>query len=151
MIEFITHSKSLATTVARAEVFAKTDLPCLIAGGVGVGKRHLARYIHEAGPRRGSSFVVLDISTAQNIEKEIFGEMKRSLLLGDNLAAGAIARAENGTLLIKDVHLLPQPLQTQLSATIQLGGYKPVKGSASLSSNCRYLFSYPFDEKKLGG
>ena len=150
MIEFITHSKSLATTVARAEAFARTLVPCLFSGEAGVGKRHLARCIHESGPRRDEPFVVLDTAASRNIEKELFGEMKRSLLMGASLVPGAIARAGGGTLLIKDVQLLPQPLQTQLSATIQLGAYKPARGEEPIRSNCRYLFSYPFGEEKFG-
>jgi len=149
MLPYITSFKPLLTEIARGAAFAKTDLPCLITGEKGVGKFHLAKYIHHESPRKDEPFVVLDLAETKNIEVSLFGEVKKSLLMGQNIVSGAIDRAKKGTLLIKNIQLLPTDIQTQLIATIQLGGYRPVGGEESLRSGCRYIFTTVFTPSKL--
>lgn len=76
------------------ERVAPVELPVLFAGESGVGKRHLARALHERSRRAAGPFVVV-----------------RAAALGPALLADALARARGGSLLLTDLDDLADDLQ----------------------------------------
>ncbi len=80
------------------QILAERDMPVLILGEPGTGRRLLARLIHEGGGS-GRPFVPLSCP-----------------LLGDELPAWD--QAEGGTLLLEDLGELSRPLQVQLLETL---------------------------------
>lgn len=79
------------------ERVAGSALPVLIEGEPGVGKRHLARALHERSRRAGGPFVVV-----------------RAAALDPAMLADALARARGGSLLLIDLDALSEPLQARL-------------------------------------
>jgi len=91
---------------------AKSALPILIEGEAGTGKTLAARIIHAMGERAAKPFVVLDCTTVARtgLEAALFGP-----------TAGAIARADGGTLLLRGIGDLPPDLQARLLQVIESG------------------------------
>lgn len=87
------------------ERVAGTELPVLFEGEPGVGKRHLARALHERGRGRDRPFVVV----------------RAAALTGEELA-GAIARARGGSLLLADLEALAPGLQAAVLQAFDEGG-----------------------------
>jgi two-component system nitrogen regulation response regulator GlnG len=147
-MEFIANSKAALLALAKAKNAAGNSLPCLIIGENGTGKTCLAQIIHKIGKREAEPFIVFDASKAANIEKNLFGFSKTSLLGIENITAGALDAAASGTLLIKNIHACPIEMQPQLVATIELGGYKPAGSNETLKSLCRFIFTLPTNPEK---
>lgn len=149
MLEFIATTKQVISEVARAKSFAKTNEPCLIVGEKGTGRSHLAKFIHKNSAHEAERFHAFDARRSKDISKELFGEIRSTLLGGESYTEGAIDKAAGGTLLIKNLQCVPIDVQLQLLATVKLGGFKPVGGSESLKSLCRYIFTVPYDSKRM--
>lgn len=144
-MQFIGRSKHIATAVEKARSLAKNSEPCVIVGEKGVGKAHLAHFIHTNSPREAEPFLIFDAANEKEAHKRLFGFLKTNIIGIESLTTGAIDAAGSGTLFIKNLQLIPHDVQLQLVATIQLGGYRPVDSEESLVSTCRYLFSLPKD------
>ncbi len=87
----------------------------LLYGPPGVGKKSLARRIHELSPRRLRPFVTC---AAGPSGAQLFGLVGKS---GETLQVGLFDLAEGGTLFLEDVDKLSEPLQTQLLAVLERG------------------------------
>ena len=79
---------------------------CRMGVESGTGKELLARFIHERSPRHDKPFVVANVAAFPDgrAEAELFGNGER----------GLVAKADGGTLLIKEVGALSAPLQLEL-------------------------------------
>lgn len=97
-------------TLAR---LAEPSIPVLIWGESGVGKTTAAKALHDLGPRRDAPFVRL---TAGGMSAEA---LTRDLL-GDERAAGKMAQAQDGTLLLACVDDLSWEAQSQLLHVLEL-------------------------------
>ncbi len=64
-----------------ARKVAETSTTLLITGESGTGKDHLARLIHELGPRRDAPFLKIDCASLPQelVESELFGHERGSL------------------------------------------------------------------------
>ena len=82
---------------ALVERVAATELPVLFAGEPGVGRRHLARALHDRSRRAGGPFVVV-----------------RAAGLDPAALTDARARARGGSLLLADLDALAPELQARL-------------------------------------
>lgn len=93
---------------------AETDLPVLLLGETGVGKRTAARALHAESQRAAGPFVVVDCSahTPDALVKILFGT-------GDQ--PGAVERATQGTLLLLDAQQLPPAAQPPLQRLLADG------------------------------
>ena len=113
------------------EVFADLErvatlaerLPVLITGETGTGKELVARGLHDASPRRGGPFVVLDCTALPR-------ELAESLILGHARGAftgairehpGIFEQAHGGTLFIDELGELPLELQAKLLRPLERG------------------------------
>jgi len=83
------------------EPLARTDLPLMVVGEPGAGKRTLARALHDAGARRGRPFVVMDCRGA------------------GTGALAQLAEVRGGTLLVHEIGALDAPLQLPLLRALE--------------------------------
>ncbi len=95
---------------------APTDVPILISGEPGTGKRFFARAIHDLSPRRRNAFVLLDASRAPAIKE---ADSPPSVILCRETNPGGafdscLERAKRGTLAIVEVSGLAAELQARL-------------------------------------
>ncbi|MFY0531865.1 XylR N-terminal domain-containing protein [Nannocystis pusilla] len=91
---------------ALVERVAGAELPVLLEGEPGVGKRHLARAVHDRSRRAAGPFVVVRA-----------GALDRSGL------ADALARARGGSLLVADLDRLAPDLQDSLLHALDTGDH----------------------------
>ena len=102
--------RELRARVARA---SRTDVPVLVQGPSGSGKRFLARILHHSGTRAGPLVEVrCGASDPRELELELFGSGKGAAPGGER--AGAFSRASGGTLFLQDVERLPEKLQERV-------------------------------------
>lgn len=78
-----------------AERLAQTSHPIFVEGEQGVGREHLARFLHARGPRAAAAFSIVD-----------FGDAARGACL-TQLVEGR-RRCDGGTLLIKNCERIPE-------------------------------------------
>jgi DNA-binding NtrC family response regulator len=88
---------------------AKTNLPMLISGEYGVGKKRFAQFIHKFSNRSGGPFVHFQAGAhpGKQVESELFGS---------GFTTGAYQAAQQGTLVIEDIASLPFSTQERLLA-----------------------------------
>jgi two-component system nitrogen regulation response regulator GlnG len=109
---------------------AADDDAALLVGEYGVGKRRVAKAIHDASSRGGRSFEVLDLAA-------IPPEHVKQAVRGDD---GALLRADGGTLYVEGLSEVDDDVQRMFVELIQQGQF------TSLSSDVR-----PVDIRLLVG
>jgi DNA-binding NtrC family response regulator len=114
---------------------APTDLPVLITGESGTGKRRVAEVIHRLSPRAGGPFVTVDCGTIPShlLESELFGYERGAFTGADQRKVGRIELAQGGTVLLDEIANLPPDGQVKLlqaldeKVVFRLGGTAPVR------------------------
>ncbi|MDR3473183.1 MAG: sigma-54 dependent transcriptional regulator [Devosia sp.] len=125
----------------RVEAFcgkaARNALPVLIEGEAGAGKATLARLLHDAGDRAGKPFVAVSCRAVawDRLESVLFG-IRRT---GAASEAGKVHEAQGGTLLLKEVGELPEPIQARLVRLLTRGEIERVGGSRAEHVNIRLI------------
>lgn len=96
---------------------ARTDIDVHVDGGLGMGKSHLARRIHELSARSDRPLVTIDtgIWTHSDAELMVFGRDRAAGLS----RSGMIERARGGTLLLDDVETIPDELRGRVRALLE--------------------------------
>jgi len=119
--------RSIYATLERA---APTGAPVLVTGESGTGKELAARAVHEASPRAGSAFVVVDCGAMLStlIESELFGHEKGAFTGANVAREGAFERAHGGTLFLDEMGELPLDLQPKLLRALGEGEVRRVGG-----------------------
>jgi DNA-binding NtrC family response regulator len=107
---------------------APTDTTALITGESGTGKELAARAIHEASPRAGGPFVVVDCGAipASLIESALYGHEKGSFTGAVARRVGAFQAASGGTLFLDELGELPLDLQSRLLGAIERREVQPI-------------------------
>ncbi|RME34824.1 MAG: sigma-54-dependent Fis family transcriptional regulator [Gammaproteobacteria bacterium] len=121
--ELVGSSPEMVQLRRRASALAEGDVPALIAGEWGTGKRTVARFIHHQGPRRDGPFHQISCveHSAETLMAELVGDEEPGLL---ELAAG-------GTLYLADIGRAPAAAQRQIAVIIESGAFAR-RGSAAL-------------------
>ncbi len=126
---------------------APNEVPVLITGESGTGKRLLARAIHRLSGR-GGPMVEADstVVTEAVLESDLFGHERGSGGNGVRGAAagrkaGLIELASNGTLLIEEVGALSHKLQAKLSRALESGSFVRIGGTQKVEITMRLITS----------
>jgi len=100
---------------------ASQSATILLTGETGTGKTVLAREIHEASPRRGRPFWIVDCGalSAELIESEMFGHVKGAFTGATAERVGKFAAAADGTLVLDEINSLPLSLQAKLLRAVE--------------------------------
>jgi len=113
------------------EKVAPTPLSILILGETGCGKEVVARAVHDASPRKGGPFVVVDCGSIPGTlaESLLFGHEKGTFTGATERRKGALAEADGGTLFLDELGELPLELQPKLLRALAERQIKRVGGS----------------------
>ena len=103
---------------------AATDVPVLIVGEPGTGKRLIARTIQQRSARSAASFLALDCAALppEELDRRLFGSTD---FQAAQPSSPRLDLAENATLLLSDILDFPRDLQARLSAVLESKSPKP--------------------------
>lgn len=110
--------RALYSVLARV---AETDSPVLIHGETGAGKELVARAIHDASPRKGGPFVIVDCAALPEtlLDAELFGHAKGAFTGATGARAGALEAARGGTVFLDEIGELPKGVQPKLLRALE--------------------------------
>lgn len=100
---------------------APVDSTVLVVGESGVGKERLARWIHQASPRRDKPFVAVNCGafTDSLLETELFGHARGAFTGAVADRAGVFEAAHQGTLLLDEIGDVSPAMQVRLLRVLQ--------------------------------
>lgn len=113
----IGHSAPFRNALGVAQQAATSSAPVMLIGESGVGKRTLARAIHDSSEHPQAPFIELSCASLPS-------ELIELQLFGDQETPGALRRAWGGSLLLSEVDSLSPRLQIRLSRALKSEGSK---------------------------
>ncbi len=126
---------------ARLARVARSEATVLIQGETGTGKEVAARAIHEASPRAGEPFVIIDCGALPEnlLEAELFGHTRGAFTGAVEARAGAIEAADGGTVFLDEVGEVPLNMQPKLLRVLESRTVRRVGETAHRPVNVRFL------------
>jgi DNA-binding NtrC family response regulator len=113
----------------------------LIIGESGSGKDHLARLIHELGPRRDSPFLKIDCASLppQLVESELFGHERGAFTGAVERKLGRFELGGTGTIVLDEVAALSAVAQSKLLRVLQERSFERLGGTETLRIEARLM------------
>ncbi|MGB4653953.1 MAG: sigma-54 dependent transcriptional regulator [Bacteroidales bacterium] len=117
-----------------------SNIPVSIEGETGVGKKLIARTIHDNSQRNEKPFVVVSITSIppENMEEVLFGveypgedESKNKI--------GKFQEAEEGTIVLDEITAMTPTAQAKLSRTIHSEKFSKVGSNKTIKMNTRII------------
>ncbi len=115
-----------------ARKLAESDSPVLILGEPDTGKKVLARWLHENGPRASGAFVDLHCAA-------MFGKVLEGELFGQEKETGLLDLANRGTLFLDEIADLDPRVQPRLLEVLETKRYRRAEGDRDLSVDVRLI------------
>lgn len=118
-----------------------SDANVVILGESGTGKELVAWTIHHQSKRQKNAFVPVNCGaiTESLGERELFGHRKGVFTGAYKDHPGFFDAAEGGTLFLDEVAELPLNMQVKLLRVLSDGGYTPVGGQTTRTSDVRII------------
>ena len=119
--DVVAESNDMRRVCDQIERISLTDEAVLIRGERGVGKKLMARTIHGHGRRADKTFVSVNCAELPEplLELALFGKGEDLATLKSQDEPGLFFAAGTGTLLLDEIEMMPQRLQTKLLGIIQ--------------------------------
>lgn len=126
------------------EIAAKLAEPAttlLITGESGSGKDQLARWIHEAGPRRDSPLLKIDCASlpSELVESELFGHERGAFTGAVSQKPGRMELAGDGTIVLDEVAALAPGMQAKLLRVLEERMFERLGGTSALRMEARLM------------
>jgi len=141
MQSFITESPQMKILMDTVEKIVPSNAPVLILGETGVGKEHLAKVLHNEGPRSTGPFIAVNCAALpeQLLESELFGHEVGAFTGAVRPRRGAFELAHGGTILLDEIGELPLHLQSKLLRVLQEFEVQPVGSEKSIWVDIRVI------------
>ena len=126
---------------------AQSNCTLLITGETGVGKGHLARWLHESSARRTGPFIPVNCGAIPDslIDSQLFGHARGSFSGAVTDHLGLVRAAEKGTLLLDEISELPPSAQNRLLRLLQDREVQPVGHSRPMIVDVRVFAATNID------
>jgi transcriptional activator for dhaKLM operon len=136
--DVLTHSTEMRSILRQARIAARGTAPVLLYGEGGVGKTHLARAIHDAGPRADQPFISINCRTIPRelLISEFLGYEKDE---AHESRPSKFELAEGGTLLIDHIETLSLEVQAMLVQAIETGHVMRIGSIRPIPVNVRII------------
>jgi len=120
---------------------AEGDTAVLITGESGTGKELLAKYIHNASPRRDKRFVPVNCAAISPslVEAELFGHEKGAFTGAVKRNQGRFEYADGGTLFLDEIGDLSPEAQAKLLRALQEKKIQRVGGNEEIPVDVRVI------------
>jgi DNA-binding NtrC family response regulator len=124
-----------------AQKVAAAPTTLLITGDSGTGKDHLARFIHEIGPRRDAPFLKIDCASLppQLVESELFGHERGAFTGAVERKLGRFELGGCGTIVLDEVAALSPLAQSKLLRVLQERSFERLGGTETLHIEARLV------------
>ena len=124
-----------------AQKVAAAPTTLLITGESGTGKDHLARFIHEIGPRRDAPYLKIDCASLppQLVESELFGHEKGAFTGAIERKLGRLELGGSGTIVLDEVAALSAIAQSKLLRVLQERSFERLGGTETLRIEARLV------------
>ncbi len=131
-------SKAVAELARRV---AETATTLLITGESGTGKDHLARLIHELGPRRDEPFLKIDCASLPQelVESELFGHERGAFTGAVERKLGRLEMAGAGTIVLDEVAALSPATQSKLLRVLEERQFERLGGTETITITARLV------------
>lgn len=130
----------------QAERLANLDIPVLVVGESGTGKRALSEYVHKRGKRRHAPFVSINCASIPEnlIEAELFGFYQGPILI-----KGKLETARDGILLLQKIDEMPLSVQQKLLQVLKEKQFSRIDDSLKIGFQARVLATTQHDMTRL--
>jgi DNA-binding NtrC family response regulator len=124
-----------------AQKVAAAPTTLLITGESGTGKDHLARLVHELGPRRDAPFLKIDCASLppQLVESELFGHERGAFTGAIERKLGRFELGGNGNIVLDEVAALSPETQGKLLRVLQERSFERLGGTETLHIEARLI------------
>src|SRR6202171_1529261 len=130
---WIAEDPASKAVVELARKVAETSTTLLITGESGTGKDHLARLIHELGPRRDAPFLKIDCASLPPnlVESELFGHELGAFTGAVERKLGRLELGGTGTIVLDEVAALTPGAQGKLLRVLQERTFERLGGTGT--------------------
>jgi len=124
-----------------AQKVAAAATTLLISGESGTGKDHLARLVHELGPRRDAPFLKIDCASLPPnlVESELFGHELGAFTGAVERKLGRLELGGTGTIVLDEVAALTPGAQGKLLRVLQERTFERLGGTETLRIEARIV------------
>lgn len=149
LADFMGESDAMRQLREKISAVAKSMAPVFVLGERGTGKKTFASMVHKLSARAEKPLVVVNCSALESaaLESALFGNSAQPE------TAGAIQRADGGTLLLENPQDMDLDLQARLVTTLQTGSRIPNAGGAAVPVDMRLICcarTHPSTEMRAG-
>jgi DNA-binding NtrC family response regulator len=101
----ITQSVKVLRILREAELYSESDVPVLITGESGTGKKLLAKAMHAASPRKKYNFTPVNMASvaATLFDAEFFGHTRGAFTGAEKDRSGYLTHTDKGTLFLDEI------------------------------------------------
>jgi DNA-binding NtrC family response regulator len=124
-----------------ARKVADTSTTLLVTGESGTGKDHLARLIHELGPRRDAPYLKIDCASLPQelVESELFGHERGAFTGAVERKLGRLEMAGSGTIVLDEIAALSPATQAKLLRVLEERQFERLGGTETISIVARLI------------
>jgi len=138
---WIAEDAASKAVVELARKVADTSTTLLITGESGTGKDHLARLIHELGPRRDAPFLKIDCASLPQelVESELFGHERGAFTGAVERKLGRLEMAGAGTIVLDEVAALSPATQAKLLRVLEERQFERLGSTETITIEARLI------------
>ena len=140
-VHAVGESAAWREVLTKAAQVAPTEATVFLQGESGTGKEVLARFIHQASPRRARPFVAINCAALpeQLLESEMFGYERGAFTGAHQAKPGQIELAATGVLFLDEVSEMSLAAQAKLLRFLQEREFQRVGGTRLVKANVRVI------------